>query len=210
MKWLMAVALVALAGFSASVAAEDADSSPYFKTLYKSLPEGSYEALDGWEEALRDHLKMMLEEHGDAENRAGAEAILELADAPRIDMESDDELIGNWRVRSLQTDALGAYVYSWFPARIYQEGQALVFDKNSGSQRHRGLMARASAGTVFFAGALYYGYQEPRLHSVHMAPEANADPEMDATALIYKLAPERYLMVFDYAPSYFRFYEIAK
>jgi hypothetical protein len=207
----LVMALLAVLAMSAlPVFAQMSGQSPYFKTLHKSLPEGSYETLEGWEEALRAHLATLLEEHGDAENRASVAEILALADAPRIEMESDDELVGNWRVRSLQTDGLGAYVYSYFPARIYPEGQALVFDKDSGSQRHRGLMARATPGTVFFAGALYYGYQEPRLHSAHMAPGADADPAYDALAMIYKLGPGHYLMAFDYDPQRFRFYDIRK
>ena len=184
--------------------------SPYFKTLVKSLPEGASEQADGWEAALRVHLKVLLEEHGDAENVAATKEILALVDTPRIDFENEDELVGNWRMRSLQVDSLGAYVYPYFPARIYREGQALVFDKDSGSQRHRGLMALASPDTVFFAGALYYGYQEPRLHSAHMDPGTDADPSYDAIALVHKLAPDHYFMAFNYDAGRFRFYEIIK
>lgn len=203
--------LLALSLAAAPLAAsEEPSGSPYFKTLYQSLPEGTYEALSGWEDALHAHLDALLDEHGSTDNAAAAREILELTDAPRIDFDSEDELIGDWRVRSLQADGLGVYAYSWFPARIYREGQALVFDKASGSQRHRGLMALASKDAVFFAGALYYGYEEPRMHSAHMAPGVDADPAMDATALIHKLGPDHYLMVFDHDPGRFRFYEIAR
>ncbi len=210
MRGMIAAVLLVLAMTSPAVLAQAPQTSPYFKTLLKSLPEGSYEAHQGWEAALRAHLKSMLEEHDDAENRAAVETIMDLVNTPRIAFESEEELIGDWRVRSLQADPLGAYVYSWFPARIYREGQALVFDKDSGSQRHRGLMARVTEDSVFFAGALYYGYEEPRLHSAHMALEADADPERDTTAIIYKLAHQHYLMVFDHGQERFRFYEIGK
>ena len=196
---------LSLAG-SPLAASEELAGSPYFETLSRSLPEGSYEALSGWEDALH----ALLEEHDSPDNAAAAREILELANAPRIDFDGEDELIGDWRVRSLQADGLGVYAYAWFPARIYREGQALVFDKASGSQRHRGLMALASKDTVFFAGALYYGYEEPRMHSAHMDPGADIDPAMDATALIYKLGPDHYLMVFNHDPGRFRFYEIAR
>lgn len=201
---LMVVALVMTA------APLQAAGSPYFKTLHESLPEGTYESLAGWEDALRAHLKTVLQEHDDAENEAAAAQILALVEAPRFDFDGEEELIGDWRVRSLQVNGLGVYVYSWFPARIYREAQALVFDKASGSQRHRGLMALASEDTVFFAGALYYGYEEPRMHSAHMDPAAQPDPAMDATALIHKLGPDHYLMVFNHDAGRFRFYEIAK
>lgn len=212
MMRLILTALTILAMLAPPLAAREDQHSPYFETLLESLPEGSYEALDGWEEALRRHLKALLEEHDDAENVAGVRAILGLVEAPRLDFDSESELVGDWRVRSLQADSLGAYVYSWFPARIYREAQALVFDKDSGSQRHRGLMARASADAFFFAGALYYGYQPPRLHSAHMdlAAEGEPDPDYDATALLYKLGPEHYLMVFNHGSGRFRFYEISK
>lgn len=191
-------------------APEQPGASPYFKTLYKSVPEGAFESAEAWEAGLRDRLKAIMAEYPDAENEAGVRDILALVDAPRLALGPEDALVGNWQVRSLQADGLGAYTYPYFPARIYVEGQALVFDKASGSQRHRGMMARASAEAMFFAGALYYAYQSPRLHSAMMAPEADVDPDQDELAMLYRLGEDHYLMAFAPRNERYRFYEMRK
>lgn len=121
------------------------------------------------------------------------------------------ELEGNWRVRSLQATELGTIAYQYFPARIFSEAQAMVFTKNSGSQRHQGMMAQLNDSTVLFVGSLYYGYEEPRLYSTMMAGEvSDQQREFDAVAEIYKIGDDHFLMAFAPRGDIYRFYEIIK
>lgn len=184
---------------------------PYAEILMDTLLPEDRTIDFQWEDALRERLAAVETEYPDEQNLDSIAQIRELIDRPRVKFDSRAELSGQWRVRSMQADDLGAYVYDWFPARIFTEAQALVFDKYSGSQRHRGLMAQIDEDRVFFAGALYYGYEEPRMYSGHMDQgAANADRDFDTTALIYKVGPDHFLMAFAPKDGRHRLYEIKK
>lgn len=121
------------------------------------------------------------------------------------------ELEGNWRVRSLQASELGTIAYQYFPARIFYEARAMVFSKNSGSQRHQGMMGQLDDSTVLFIGSMYYGYEEPRLYSTMMTGEvSDQQREFDAVAEIYKIGEDHFLMAFAPRENYYRFYEMKK
>ena len=121
------------------------------------------------------------------------------------------ELEGNWRVRSLQASELGTIAYQYFPARMFYEARAMVFSKNSGSQRHQGMMAQLNDSTVLFIGSMYYSDDTPRLYSTMMAGEvSDQQREFDAVAEIYKIGDEHFLMAFAPQGDMYRFYEIRK
>lgn len=201
--------LAVLLAPSLAAAQETAERTPYYKTLIGTLHPGDETAMEGTEERIRAALENVRANSDDPESLAAVAEMEALLDHERIPFSANNELVGSWRVRSLQVDGLGAYAYAYFPARIYPEAQALVFDKDSGSQRHRGLMAQADPETVFFAGALYYGYESARMYSNHTDAD-NTDRDMDAIAEIYKLGEAHYLMVFATEGGYGRLYEIRR
>ncbi|MCD7058726.1 DUF4893 domain-containing protein [Pelagibacterium xiamenense] len=188
------------------------DAQAYYDILADTLYADDRNAMKGWEEQLRAQLDAVAADPMDAEIAAWAREIRALLDADRLPIADDAEFLGNWRVRSMQVDDLGAFVYSWFPARVFREARALVFDKDSGSQRHRGLMALEPNHRFYlFAGALYYGYEEERFYSAHMGEDApNADRDMDAVARVYKLGPEHFMMAFAPDDGRYRLYEIRR
>lgn len=185
---------------------------PYYDALVDTLHPQDRRAMKGWEERMRAQLEEVAADPMDTEIAGWAADIFALLDADRLPIADAREIVGTWRVRSMQVTALGAYVYSWFPARILPEASALFFEKDSGSQRHRGFMALEPRGAYYlFAGALYYGYEEERIYSAHMGPDAaNADPEMDAIAHVYKLGPEHFMMAFAPDGGRFRLYEMRR
>ena len=79
-------------------------------------------------------------------------------------------LIGEWRCRTLKLGGgFGALtIYSYFNCRIFKEGNSLIFQKTSGSQRTRGALYRVSdtryayvgAGTVNDNPPIRYGEKE--------------------------------------------------
>lgn len=209
---LASALLAALLLISPLAAQDEAASahSPYYEILIEAVYPEDRVSLMGWEARLRKHLDQLSEQTDDPASLDAIAQIETLVDMPRIDFAEDREVIGDWRVRSLQADGLGAYAYQYFPARIYQETQALVFDKNSGSQRHRGLMARAGSDVMLFVGALYYAYQEQRLYSAHMEPGTDPDRDYDEIAALYKIGDAHYLMVFAPKGERFRFYEMRR
>jgi len=186
------------------------DTSDYAKTLFGQLYPADQSLAQGWAaglEGLLDQLKDSSEDQETLNSIPDFQRLVEVAHLPF----SIGELEGAWRMRSLQATDYGAFIYQYFPARIYPEGQAMVFDKDSGSQRHRGLMAQLDAESVFFVGALYYGYEGPRIYSAMTPGEATDEQRaFDAVAEIYKIGENHFLMAFAPNANRFRLYEIRK
>ncbi|WP_164730609.1 DUF4893 domain-containing protein [Pelagibacterium montanilacus] len=197
-----------LAMVCAPAFAQDQEADPpYHLALETAVGAGELDRLEGWQEALPDAVADL----GEAPEQHIAEAaaqVLALVNMETRPLGDPGDIVGDWSARTLLVDGLGAYSYPYFPARIYREGRALVFDKNSGSQRHRGLMADTGQDRYLFAGALYYRDEEPRLHSAHMA--GSPDPERDALAWVYRLAPDHYLMAFAPRGGQHRLYELRR
>lgn len=187
------------------------ESPDYAKHLLAQLHPGDQTLAEGWREALQLRLDGLAQTSDDPETLDSLADFQALIDAEPIAFDIS-ELEGEWRMRSLQATELGAFIYQYFPARIYPEAQALIFDKNSGSQRHRGMLAQRDDMTVFFVGALYYGDEAPRLYSTMTSGEITPEQrEFDAVAEINKIGENHFVMAF--APEdggRFRLYEITK
>ncbi len=110
------------------------------------------------------------------------------------------KLIGNWRVRSLQTNTLGAYLYGFFKAEISLRGDLLQLRKSSGSQRRLGLLypVRDESSTLVFLGASSVN-EEPQVgysrgFSKVDSPERLAS---DSVGRFFQLGPDRLLLILD-------------
>ncbi|WP_404400307.1 DUF4893 domain-containing protein [Pelagibacterium halotolerans] len=206
----LVMALASAAAFSTETV--PAGAPAYYDILVDTLHADDRNAMKGWEERMRAQLEAVAADPMDAEIAVWAEEIRALLDAERVPIVDEAGLLGDWKVRSMQVDDLGAFVYSWFPARVFREARALVFDKDSGSQRHRGLMAlEPEHRYYFFAGALYYGYEQERMYSAHMGEDApNANRAMDAIARVYKLGSDHFMMAFAPDEGRYRLYEIRR
>ena len=193
----------------ASAETEEPRAGGYGKELFSQLYPEDQGLAQGWQEGLSQLLDR-LEDSSDPETRAAIPDFRALIAASHEPFEIA-ELDGDWRMRSLQATDYGAFPYQYFPARIYPEGQAMVFDKNTGSQRHRGFVAQLDDETVFFVGALYYGYEGPRIYSAMSVGEPTPEQrEFDAVAEIYKIGENHFLMAFRPEENRFRLYEIRK
>lgn len=190
--------------------AQTPGSGGYAKDLFGQLHPEDQGLARGWQDHLQDVLTEIAKTSDDPESIDSIDEFERLIAAPHLPF-SIGELDGNWRMRSLQATDLGAFIYQYFPARIYPQAQAHVLDKNTGSQRHYGFMAQLDDTTVFFVGALYYGYESPRFYSsmagVDTTPEQR---EFDAVAEIYKIGENHFLMAFAPRDNRARLYEIIK
>ncbi|MEJ6581187.1 MAG: DUF4893 domain-containing protein [Akkermansiaceae bacterium] len=70
----------------------------------------------------------------------------------RLPIEKGEELHGDWKVRSLQWEAYGAFSYPFFSCRIFSEEKALVFHKAAGSQKRMGFLSASLPGASFLRG----------------------------------------------------------
>ena len=207
----IAMALALLATLAMPSSAETPAEGTYGAQLFDQLHPNDRVLAGDWEQGLAKLIDTLAETSDDPETLENLDDFRALVDHAALPF-AISELEGDWQVRSLQAQDLGAFTYSYFPARVYPEGEALVFDKNSGSQRHRGMMAQYDENTAFFVGALYYGYEAPRLYSAMMAGESvtEAQREFDAVAEIYKTGDQTFLMAFAPQNGGYRFYEMRR
>jgi len=123
--------------------------------------------------------------------------MLELLDAARLNLQEESELEGRCRVRSLQANDLGAYLYPWFGCNIQREAAFLVFHKPTGSQRRFALMEPEDKRSLFFLGGMYFSDEKPRGYSSDYTSEPSQDERnRDAIGLVYRIAPQHYLVAF--------------
>lgn len=208
MKPILIVLLAVLLGGPAL--AQPTGTGSDAKTLFSRLHPEDQRLAEGWQDGLATLLDEVRETSDDPETLAAIPEFAALIAAPHLPFALDD-LEGDWRMRSLQATDYGAFIYQYFPARIYREDGAYVFDKDSGSQRHRGLLAQKDATSAFFVGALYYGYEAPRLYSAMTLGETTPEQrEFDAVAEIYRIGEEHFLMAFAPEDGRYRLYEIRR
>lgn len=180
-------------------------------------------SLDPWERALwpqhevairdgraivEDWLQNAVGEDFDAE---GVRLVRELMAAP-VQAIEPSRLLGAWRVRSIQADPRGVYVYPFFAARIERAGEALRLRKTSGSQRRQGLLFTSRGGPeglIFLGGATVN--EEPPVGYSGLDPEPRAPRESDTVGVLWQLSPDHLIVLLD--ASYgggFEIYELRR
>ncbi len=171
-----------------------------------ALAESRAETLRGWLTendakmlvALDDNAAAKIAE-GKAKFTVDGAAIAEietLLGAPRAPIGPPADIEGEWRIRSLQITNFGAYAYPFFKVRIYAEGPpgALVFHKDTGSQRIFAELAADGSNRYILVGAGYAGGDPPGEYSTR-AYEQPGDPYNDIAGHLYRLADGRLLLV---------------
>lgn len=191
LRWLGSASVLAL--MSSGVRAQDVT---YYETLRGTLRPVHRQAMATWEMDAEAILKKLETKEIDAETREGIATIRGLVASERQPLAKDAALTGAWRVRSLQAGGLGAYVYPYFRCKITTEGRALVFHKNTGSQRKFGLMARAEEGHGLFVGATYYDYEKVRRYSTHLDEAGEEDLKRDEVGHLYQLGKNHLILAF--------------
>lgn len=166
----------------------------YGEELRKSMHPHDRDALVDWEPRLRERLQELRDGGPDADTEAGIATIHRLLDAPRLEIGSEADLHGPCRVRSLQVDWLGAFVYPFFDCSITVNGEEAEFHKPTGSQRRFGMIGRETPDRMLFVGGSYYQGELSRGYSdADATPE---DVERDALGYLFKIDPGHYVLVF--------------
>lgn len=101
-----------------------------------------------------------------------------------------NSLLGNWRCRTLKLGGSlsSLTIYTNFKCNISAQGNALIFQKVSGSQRTRGNLYRISDTRYVYVGAGSYNDDPPNAYG--------ATPDMDEVAYLEQVAPNRLRMEF--------------
>lgn len=208
MKRIVVMLFFVLLGVQANGQAPDTGDAA--KALFAELYVEDQSLAGAWAQGLLDLLDDLENTIDDQDSLDAIPQFENLIGATRQTFSITD-LEGDWRMRSYQATDYGAFIYPFFPARIFTEGRSTVFHKNTGSQRHLGVLAQLNSETVFFVGALYYGYEDPRTYSAFSDGAVTSEQrEFDAVAELYKIGNSHFLMAFAPNGNRYRLYEIRR
>jgi hypothetical protein len=180
-------------------------SEPSASQAFPDLPIPVRADQAGWEAEIRRVLDAA--PPGDA---AAVREVRGLLDAPRGLLGLPERYAGAWRVRSLQANARGVYVYRWFTLSMVQEGAALRLHKDTGSQRMFGVLYRDLDERLVFLGASYIPPQRPAHHSALHDNPAQADRSRDVRGAMVPIGPRRMLLIFEPGRHGVELYELAR
>jgi hypothetical protein len=180
------------------------------ETLQATLQEDDRKGLATAGDALKAQLEEIKKTTQDKESLAAAEDMLAVLATPRVPIASSEELVGNWRVRSLQTGQYGAYTYPFFKCGISIEGKDLVFHKATGSQRRKGTLVREDETRYLFIGGAYVeGDPVGKYYGVKDNP-TEEQRNLNSVGYLYKLGKGHYLMIFAPEGANGEMYEMKK
>ncbi len=149
----------------------------------------------------------------DRDESAAIVALLDMEPQPIADRLA---LAGPCKVRSLQANDLGAYVYPFFKCEFRREGSGgLQFRKETGSQRRLGVILEEGdlGDGLLFVGGSYYDYTSPRPYSGFDRldnPGSKPDRSTDSVGALYKIGKDRYMMLFAPKGGRGEIYEITR
>lgn len=114
-------------------------------------------------------------------------SIAPLADAV-TQPNAPEQLTGDWRCRTIKIGGLlPLTIYSYFDCTIRRDGDRLVIEKTTGSQRFTGeLFASAIPGEFVYVGASNVGDEPPRIYG--------AGADHNQIGLLRQLGPDHLLL----------------
>ncbi len=178
-------------------------------SLRLRLHAHDHRALDDWEPRLRELLQSLRDRGADGDSEVAITAMLRLLDAPRPPLEDGEPRDGRCRVRSLQANEHGAYLYPWFACSLWQEAGRQVFHKPTGSQRRFALLEREDADRLFFLGGMYFSDEEPRGYSSSYTTDPDpATRNRDSIGWLFKRDHGQYIVAFAPNALGFELYEM--
>jgi hypothetical protein len=134
------------------------------------------------------------------------QALLEVRTLPR----EADALLGRWRCRSMQINALGVFVYPAFRCTISMaKDGTLEFTKVSGSQRRHGRLLANSDRSWVFMGGRSVNDDPYQSYSGATAVGDGETLEHDSVGLLESLPDGRLRMILDAAADSVELYELS-
>lgn len=146
----------------------------------------------------------------DSESKKAANIARKWLELPRLAF-TPDEILGKWKVRSLQGGPDFHVLYPFFNAEFRKEDGRIVFQKTTGSQRRMGFVFPDQSTRMIFLGGKTVNDDTPLSYS-RLDPKmpASADPrDSDSFGYLVKTGEKRYLMFLDVrAGQEYEIYEI--
>ena len=118
---------------------------------------------------------------------------------------SKDELVGNWKVRSIQVNRLGLFSYPYFNAKFSKVGGMLFFEKTTGSQRRSGFLLPDASGNLVLVGGKTVNEDPQRPHS-----SLGGTPDSDTIGKVFKIGEGQLIILLDTSPQKFEIYQLKR
>lgn len=160
------------------------------------LPIPHSEIAAEWETGIRAMLVDLGVRGQNDSSRAASNTIRTMLSMPRSDFGDSDDIVGEWRVRSMQVNQHGADVYDFFPSSIYPEARVLNYDKRRGSQLRMGMLLQDLPDRYFFLGAEYRPGEWGGAHSSIRQDPTDEHRALDSEGFLFMLGPRHMIMVF--------------
>lgn len=111
------------------------------------------------------------------------------------------DMVGSWRVRSIQIDARdGIFSYPYFRCRFRNVDGKVFFEKTTGSQRKSGYVYQNGPESLAFLGGW----------SVNDDPQTFYGGENSVVGTLYKIGRNRAIMLFPISSDRVEIYELVK
>lgn len=112
-----------------------------------------------------------------------------------------DDMLGFCRVRSIQIDACyGIFSYPYFKCSFRNMDGKVFFEKTTGSQRKSGYVYQNKSNSLIFLGGW----------SVNDEPQTTYDSTNSVAGIVYKIAPDKAIMIFPTNNNRVEIYELMK
>lgn len=122
------------------------------------------------------------------------------------------DIVGAWRVRSLQVASGGVYAYPFFDARIDADACGYRFAKTSGSQRRNGVLhpVDGTPQRLAFLGAATINDAPPRDYDPARPASDQHPGDANSAGWLTRIGPDELLMVLDAGPETFEVYHLRR
>ncbi|UXI67598.1 DUF4893 domain-containing protein [Tahibacter amnicola] len=175
-------------------------------------PDAAYPVRDEHRERIT-HWRIVVDQvnadpgipRSDGEGKAVVEELL----AAKAEKPSRADLLGDWRVRSIQGTRYGIFTYPYFKARIAERDGRLFFEKTSGSQRRSGYLHAPEHGGpewIFTGGASVN--DDPQV-SYSLDSGATSAQDSDSVGVLWKV-DDQLIMVLDARGDDYEIYQLKR
>jgi hypothetical protein len=163
-------------------------------------------------------LGLIADRYDDADQQAGAAQARNLlqraVDAPQ----PVGDIAGRWKIRSIQVSTgqmQFAYAYPSFAATIKADGCGFRFSKDTGSQRHGGVLYRVAghADELAFLGTAVVNDQTLRDYgpdNLSSAARGDGEHASNSTGKLWRIAPDTVLLLVDTDGGGFNLYQLTR
>ncbi len=135
----------------------------------------------------------------DAFDRGNRGNVSKLVNSNKLSLKTE-ELFDFKKVKSIQGDRLGIFIYDYFSCKFVEKNNKIFFQKTTGSQRKSGYLYRKDDSSFVFLGGW----------SVNEDPLTSYKSDKSQSGILYKISDNKLIMIFIESDKAYEIYDIIK